>query len=151
MDEDAAQRRADRAERANHHRRAQLARSEEEAAKAQVLIDRFVAQATQAGLPTEELTARPWSGRGRYRTGVVGWYLRTDRSIGVGQDGSYYVLVVPPVRFGRWRTLELEPTLPALVVGKGARDGESVALDALLQMRLQSSGSGPTWDPPETD
>jgi hypothetical protein len=136
VDEDAAQRRAERAERANHHRRAQNARSEEEATRAQVLIDRFVAQAVKAGLGTEELTARPWSGRGRYRTGVVGWYLRSDGSIGVGEDGSYYVLVVPPVRFGRWRTVTVEPTPPALVVGKGARDGESVALDALLEMRL---------------
>ena len=97
MDEDSAKRRAERderAERADYHVEAQRRRSEQESAKAQVMVDRFVAQATQAGLATEELTARPWSGPGRYRTGVVGWYLRRDRSIGVGLDGSYYVLVV---------------------------------------------------------
>ena len=135
--DDAAERRAERSERANQHRRAQLARSEEESAKAQVLVDRFVAQAAQAGLPTEELTARPWSGRGRYRTGLVGWYLRTDHSIGLGQDGTYYVLIVPPVRFGRWRTVRVDPTPPPLVVGKGGRDGDSVALDTLLKLRLE--------------
>ena len=48
-------------------------RSEEESAKAQVLLDRFVAQAKQTGLPTEELTARPRSGSGRYRTGGIGY------------------------------------------------------------------------------
>jgi hypothetical protein len=137
MGEDSAKRRAERAERADYHVQAQRRRSAQESAKAQVLIDRFVAQATRAGLATEELTARPWSGGGRYRTGVVGWYLRRDHSIGVGVDGSYYVLVVAPQRFGRWRTVPIDPTPPPLQVGQGARDGESVALEALLEMRLQ--------------
>ena len=139
MGEDAVQRRAERAERADYHVEAQRRRSEQESAEAQVLVDRFVARATQAGLATEELTARPWSGRGRYRTGVVGWYLRRDRSIGVGLDGRYYVLVVAPERFGRWRTVSVDPSPPPLQVGQGARDGESVALDVLLEMRLHWS------------
>jgi hypothetical protein len=137
MAEDAAQRRAEQSERALYHVEAQRRRSEEESAKAQVLIDRFVAQATQAGLPTQELTARPWSGRGRYRTGIVGWYLRRDGSVGVGLDGGFYVLLVAPVGFGRRRTVQVEPSPPPLQVGKGGRDGESVALDELLEMRLQ--------------
>ena len=137
MSEDAAQGRAERAANADYHVEAQRRRAEQESAKAQVLVDRFVAQATETGLATEELTARPWSGRGRYRTGVVGWYLRRDRSIGVGVDGGYYVLVVPPERFGRWRTVASAASPPPLQVGQGARDGESVALDALLQMRLE--------------
>ena len=143
MSDDAARRRAERLENAAAHAEALKRRGEQESAEAQVLVDRFVARATEAGLPTDELTARPWSGRGRYRTGVVGWYLRRDRSVGVGQDGSYYVLVVAPQRFGRWRTITLEPSPPPLQVGKGARDGESVALDVLLESRLQSpSDSG---------
>ena len=141
MSKDGDQRRAERAEQADYHVEAQRRRSQRESAKAQVLVDRFVAQATQAGLTTEELTARPWSGRARYRTGVVGWYLRHDRSVGVGLDGSYYVLVVPPERFGRWRTVPVAPTPPPLQVGQGARDGESVALDVLLEMRLQWPGA----------
>src|SRR5580765_2747231 len=134
MDEDAARERADRA---HYHVRAQQRRQEQESAKAQVLVDRFVELATKAGLPTEELTARPWSGSGRYRTGVVGWYLRRDQSIGVSPAGGYYVLVVPPERFGRWRRVPVEPSPPPLQVGQGARDGESVALDVILDMRLQ--------------
>ena len=144
MDEDAAKHGDERAERADYHVEAQRRRSARESAKAQVLVDRFVAQATQAGLATEELTARPWSGRGRYRTGVVGWYLRRDRSLGVGLDGSYYVLVVAPERFGRWRTVALDPTPPPLQVGQGGRDGESIALKNLLELRLQWSGSAGT-------
>jgi hypothetical protein len=137
MGEDDAQHRSGRAERAGYHVEAQRRRSEQESAQAQVLVDRFVAEAARAGLPTEELTARPWSGRGRYRTGVEGWYLRRDRSVGVDPDGRYYLLVVAPVRFGRWRTVRVSPTPPPLQVGKGARDGESVALDVLLRMRLE--------------
>ena len=137
MAEDAAQWRAAQAERAQYHVQANRRRSEEESAKAQVLIDRFVERARQAGLPTEELTARPWSGRGRYRTGVMGWFLRRNGSVGVGTDGAFYVLNVAPVRLGRWRTVRIEPTPPPLIVGKGGGDGETFALDELLDMRLR--------------
>jgi hypothetical protein len=142
MAEDAAHRRTEPGELARYHVEAQRLRSEQESAKAQVLIDRFVAQATEAGLATEELTARPWSGRGRYRTGLVGWYLRRNRSVGVGTDGGFYVLVVPPVRWGRWRTVAVRATPPPLEVGKGAGDGETFALGELLDMRLQWSDAG---------
>ena len=139
MADDAAERRREQSERAAYHVQAQRRREQEESAKAQVLIDRFVEQAKQAGLPTEELTARPWSGIGRYSTGIVGWYLKRNRSVGVGEDGSFYVLNVPPVRLGRWRTVHVEPTPPPLVVGKGAGDGEVFDLDDLLEKRLQWS------------
>src|SRR3954451_5024874 len=142
MGEDSAERRSERAERADYHVQAQQLRRAQEAAEAQLLIDRFVARAQEAGIPTEELTARPWSGRGRYRTGVVGWYLRRDRSVGVGTDGSFYLLVVPPVRLGRWRTVGIRPSPPPLQVGKGARDGESVALGPLLEERLRWPDAG---------
>jgi hypothetical protein len=137
MGEDDARRRTDPGELAEYHVAAQRRREEQESARAQVLLDRFVARATERGLATEELTVRPWSGRGRYRTGVVGWYLRRDLSVGVGRDGRYYQLVVPPTRFGRWRTVELTPTPPPLQVGRGARDGESVTLAELLDARLR--------------
>jgi hypothetical protein len=141
MGDDAAERRRELTERAAYHADVLRRRSEEESAKAQLLVDRFVAEAKHAGLPTEELTARPWSGVGRYRTGVVGWFLRTNRSVGVDVDGRFYVLNVPPVRFGRWRTVRIEPTPPPLVVGKGAGDGEVFDLEVLLRKRLQWADS----------
>jgi hypothetical protein len=136
MAEDAERRRDELTELANFHVEAQRRRDEQESAQAQLLLDRFVAQATAAGLPTEELTARPWSGRGRYRTGIVGWYLLTNRSVGVSVDGTYYVLLTVPVPFGRWRRVPIAPTPPPLQVGKGARDGESATLEAVLEKRL---------------
>jgi hypothetical protein len=135
-DVERARRRAERAERAGHHRAAHEGRREHESARAQVLVDRFVADALRAGLPTEKLTARPWSGRGRYRTGLVGWYLRSDRSIAVDVDGGYYRLVVAPVRLGRWRTVRPDRARPPLLVGEGARDGEAIELAVLLELRL---------------
>jgi hypothetical protein len=135
-DAELARRRAARAERAGQHQAAHERRREHESAKAQLLVDRFVADALGTELPTERLTARPWSGRGRYRTGLIGWYLRSDRSIAVAVDGGYHQLVVAPLRFGRWRAVRLSPTPPPLQVGEGARDGESIELAELLRMRL---------------
>ena len=71
----------------------------------------------------------------------MGWYLRKDHSVGLGRDGRYYLLVVSPERFGRWRTVPVAPTPPTLQVGQGARDGESVALATLLEMRLEWPGA----------
>lgn len=133
---DADRRRQERGARATELRAAQDRRRSRESEQAQALVDRFVDDALAAGLPTEQILARPWSGRGRYRTGLVGWYLRSDHSLAVSTDGGYYVLTVAPRRLGRWRTLSLSPTPPPLQVGEGARDGESIALAALLQMRL---------------
>lgn len=141
MADDPGDRRDERAAQADYHVAAQQRRDREESVKAQVLLDAFVEQATQAGVPTEELTARPWSGGGRYKTGVVGWYLKRDQSVGVGADGRFYVLVVAPQRFGRWRTVAVEPTPPPLQVGKGGRDGDSVALDTLLEKRIEWTDS----------
>ena len=136
MDE-AAERRAQRGARAAEHADAEARRRARESAKAQELLDDFVAAAERAGLATEELRARPWSGNGSYRTGVTGWYLRRDHTVGVGEDGSFYVLLVRPARFGRWRQVPVDPSPPPLVVGEGGRDGDAVALDDLLRTRLE--------------
>src|SRR5918998_4157694 len=110
MGDDAERHRAEAAERAAYHAAANRRRADEEAAKGQAMVDRFVERAKQAGLPTEELTARPWSGSGRYRTGVEGWFLRRNGSVGVGTDGRFYVLNVAPVPLGRWRKVQIDPS-----------------------------------------
>ncbi|NNM46579.1 hypothetical protein [Knoellia koreensis] len=122
---------------------AQARRREQEAARAQPLIDRFVADAKAAGIAPVELTARPWSGGGRYRTGIQGWYLKRDRSIGIGEDGGYYLLVVAPTRFGRFRRVDVSPTDPPLQVGEGARDGETGPLAEYLALRLAAGPDFP--------
>lgn len=124
------------AERAEYHLAAMRRREEREATAAQALLDDFVTECLSRGIAPVPLRARPWSGRGSYRTDRSGWYLRPDRSIGVDVDGRFLVLVVAPVALGRWRTVQVGPSRPALQVGRGARDGESIGLAELLALRL---------------
>lgn len=119
----------------------QAARLEREQAaeteQARALVAGFVATARERGLPVEELRARPASGGARYRTGLRGWVLRRDGSAAVGEDGQYYLLVVPGGLGARLNGVRLEPSDPPLVLGRGGRDGESVLLADLLERRLE--------------
>ena len=133
----------DAQERADYHVRRQSERRARESKKAQELIDEFVRTALERGLPTTELTARTWKGKGRFATNVVGWYLRLDRSLGVDPDGRYYSLLVPPRPLARFRGVEVTPSDPPLQVGEGARDGESIALRELLRLRLEAGTDFP--------
>ena len=133
----------DAQERADYHVRRQQERRARESAKAQQLLDEFVRAARERGLPTTELTARTWKGKGRYATSVQGWYLRLDRSIGVDPDARYYALLVPPRPLARFRGVEVAPSDPPLQVGEGARDGESIALRELLRLRLEAGTDFP--------
>jgi len=100
-------------------------------------------QAAQAqGIPPEPLRARAWGGRTTYRTGIVGWYLKRNGSLGVDTEGNFYVLSAPTSLRARLRGVTLEPSDPPLVVGVGGRDGESMPLQQLLDIRL---AAGTDW------
>jgi len=119
-----------------------LARAEAaETARAREQVAGFVARARAAGLPTEELRAVDAAGT-RYRTGVSGWVLRRDGRAGVGEDGAFYLLAVPlsgAEKLGaRLRGVRLQPSDPPLVWGRGGRDGDSIALQELLDRRLHA-------------
>lgn len=108
-----------------------------ESAAAQSLIDRFVAEARERGVTPEPLVAHGPGGRGRYRTGLTGWVLTRDGTVAVDTEGRYYLLRATGGVRERLTGTRLEPTDPPLVVGKGARDGESMDLDRLLARRLE--------------
>jgi hypothetical protein len=108
-----------------------------EAEQAMALITQFVADARAQNLPTEPLRARSYSGRS-YRTPLHGWHLNSDRTIAVGDDGRYYSLLVPPSVTGWLTGVTPQPQAPRLIVGEGARDGESIPLAKLLERRLSS-------------
>ena len=120
-------------------RRAELAANagRAESKQAQVLIDRFVANARERGIAPIPLRATLYSGQS-VKTDKVGWYLRKNQSLAIVEDGSYYVLTVP----GGWRErlsgVKLKPSPPPMVVGKGGRDGESGDLAEFLRWRLES-------------
>ncbi|GAA3204115.1 hypothetical protein ACFO1B_42560 [Dactylosporangium siamense] len=107
-----------------------------EAEQATALITAFVEDAKAQQLPTESLRARSYSGRS-YRTPLHGWYLNSDRTIAVGDDGRYYSLLVPPSATGWLAGVTPQPERPRLIVGEGARDGESIPLEKLLAQRLK--------------
>lgn len=109
--------------------------------RASDLLLRFAAAARVAGLPSEPLRVQGYRG-GTARSDRAGWYLRNDRSVGVGTDGAFYVLTAPLTLRERLRGATLTPAEPPLVIGAGGRDGDSVDLATALDRLL------PGWDGP---
>lgn len=130
--------REDRRYAAAEHARALQARKERETEQARRLVVDFVAAARERGIAPEPLVAKGGAKRTPYRTGVVGWHLRQDRTMGVGTDGSFYLLAVPASLRSWLRGVRLEPSDPPLIAGVGGRDGESIPLATLLQRRLDA-------------
>ena len=125
-----------RKEAAATHARELERRRQVESAQARRMIAEFVAEARRRGVPPTPLHARSYDGRQRYRTGLEGWYLRKNQSVAVGTDGEFYILTVPR----RLRSLvsgaDPEPSDPPMILGKGARDGESLDLVDALRIAL---------------
>jgi len=111
-------------------------RAAAEADQARRLVAEFARTALARGLPTEPLVARGHDGKGRYRTGLRGWYLRSDRGLAVSTDGEFYLLTIAPSLIGRLRGVTLTPETPRLVLGEGGRDGERIPLQQVLERRL---------------
>ncbi len=107
-------------------------------AKARALIADFVATMRARGVPPVELRARVPGRRVTYRTGRTGWYIRQNRSLAIGTGGEFYVLDVPASVRSRVFGATVQPSDPPLVVGRGARDGESIDLADLLRRAAAS-------------
>jgi hypothetical protein len=121
--------------------RAQRARADD-VARARELVTAFVAEAVRRNLRTTSLRARAGDTARTYRTGLAGWYLRRDGSLAIADDGELYSLTVPRSLRSRLVGVRPVPTDPRLQAGIGARDGESVALATLLDLRL---AAGDSW------
>jgi len=107
-----------------------------ESAQARQLLADFVATLREKSVEPEPLRAQVVGSGASYRTGVTGWYLRRNRSLAVDVDGNFYILGVPASLKSRLAGVRIEPSDPPLVVGQGARDGESMPLAQLLRLRL---------------
>lgn len=101
-----------------------------------MLIAEFVDQATARGVSPVRLRAWSYDGRARYPTSTDGWYLRRNQSVAVGTDGEFYLLTVPRSLRSRLTGAHLVPSDPPLILGKGARDGESIDLVDALSIAL---------------
>jgi hypothetical protein len=135
---------AGRREAARSHADALARVTAQEQAQARAMLEAFAARAVASGLPQRRLYARNYQGSGRYKTDVVGWYLRRDRSIGADAAGHYSVLQVPGGTLARLRPTHVPPREPPLVVGKGGRDGDAIDLKDLLELRLEAGDDWPS-------
>jgi hypothetical protein len=108
-----------------------------ETAKARVLLAEFVEEMKARGIAPYELRAPVVGAGASYRTGITGWYLRRNRSLGVDAEGNFYVLGTPASLKARLFGLKMLPSDPPLIIGLGARDGESLPLKELLRLRLE--------------
>lgn len=125
-----------RAEEARHRAELEAAAVRAEAAQAQVLIDAFLAEALALGIAPHPLRATLYTGQS-VKTDKVGWYLRKNESLAIGDDGAYYILTVPGGLKERFRGVQLKPSLPPLYVGKGGKDGDTGDLREYLDRILQ--------------
>jgi hypothetical protein len=132
-----------RREAAQEHSDRLTRRRAAETARAREMIHEFAREAQGRGITPVPLLARVGESKPTYRTGLVGWYLARDGSLGVTTDGDYYHLTSPRSLKARLLGAHLEPAEPPLQVGAGGRDGESIALDVLLAMRLDAGNDWP--------
>ena len=139
-----ADRRRQARDNAEYHYAAAARAAEAEARQTAPMVAAFAEAMRSAGVEPTPLRARPYSGGGRLRTDVVGWYVRRDLRAGVGTDGRWYVLVVAPSLRGRLTGVHVEPSDAPLQVGAGGRDGDSVDLAVLLQLRLDAGQDFPS-------
>lgn len=105
--------------------------------KATAIIREAIERFRTAGIDPIPLRAKPYAGSGSIRTTLEGWYLKQDRSLAVDAEGRYYVMRVEGGLRARLQGSTPEPSLAPMVVGRGARDGDSFNLEELLQMRLE--------------
>jgi hypothetical protein len=132
----------DRRAAADAQARALAQREERDSARARAMLADFVQRARARGIAPEPLVVQGYGGKGSARSQVKGWYLRVDRSVGVGEDGEFYVLTAPLTVLDRIRGVTVGPTPPPLVIGRGSGDGDSIDLaDAINRVLPPESGA----------
>ncbi|TDU83680.1 hypothetical protein EV138_6144 [Kribbella voronezhensis] len=138
--DDQASWREQRREAAAAHAEALDRRKAAETQQARELLAGFIEKLRAAGVEPQPLRA-PVVGSGTsYRTGITGWYLRRNKSLGLDTGGNFYILGVQPGVKARVFGVRVLPSEPPLIIGLGARDGESLPLKELLRLRLEELG-----------
>lgn len=132
---------ARRREAAAEQERRLRARKAVESTKAQAIIDAFLARAATDAQPPVPLVVRGRHG-GSAKTPLEGWYLKTDNSVAVATDGHFYVLIQDLTLRERMRGYRPLPVDPPLIVGEGGGDGETIDMDAALELHLKAEHRG---------
>lgn len=119
------------------HQAEELARRQrKESQAAHELLVEFVRTATAQGLAPVQLFARSYNGASRYKTNVMGWYLKRNEAVAVDVDANFYVLSVQGSFIQRFTGATIAPSDPPLVLGLGGRDGESLDLTEAIDRVL---------------
>jgi hypothetical protein len=114
-------------------------RQSAEHSQAEQLLAEFLPVVTEHGPDPVALEVQGYGGHGRARTKLRGWYLRNNRTVALGTDGYFYVLIAPLSLVDRVRGVVPRPTRPPIVIGEGGKDGDSIALTDALERVL------PNW------
>jgi hypothetical protein len=113
-----------------------------ESAQAVEHIAAFVREARARDLATTRLRAGSLNGRTTYKTSLEGWYVKRNKTLAIGVDGNFYILSAQGGLAARVTGVVVHPSAPPLIVGAGGRDGESMPIAELLQLRLEA---GDDW------
>ena len=128
---------AQRRRAAEHHAEVARRQAASDTAKAQAMVEAFVAAAIQT-LPTEPAPRpclRRWHPSATGPTGTAGTSAATTPSASAA-DATYLVLTVPGSLLGSLRGVSVPAADPPLVVGRGGPDGVAIDLRDLLAQRL---------------
>ena len=72
------------------------------------------------------------------KTPLVGWYLNKAGTLAVDPQARYYMLVTAGSALARFTGVEVAPSAPTLVIGRGGRDGETGDLTDFLARALET-------------
>ncbi|MCL1899613.1 MAG: hypothetical protein FWG11_03670 [Promicromonosporaceae bacterium] len=105
-------------------------------AKAEEMLAEFLPVVRAHGPRPVPLRVTGYGGKGVAKTPLRGWYLRTNRTAALGEDGHFYLLIAPLSPRDRLLGCQPDPSRPPLVLGEGGRDGESIDLADALERVL---------------
>lgn len=114
-------------------------RQDVEYRKAEVQLADFLPVVKAHGPAPVDLVVQGYGGRGEARTKLRGWYLRNNKTVALGTDGKFYVLIAPLSAWDKLRGVKVLPTRPPLIIGEGGKDGDSIDLADALERVL------PNW------
>ena len=144
MSDDSAAWQQKRRDAADEHLAAIDRRKAAESTQAAAHIAAFVKDARARNLATTRLRAGSHNGRTTYKTQLEGWYLKRNRTLAIGVDGNFYIMSAPNSLLAKVTGVVVHPSDPPLVVGAGGRDGESMPIAEILELRLAAGDDFPS-------
>lgn len=114
-----------------------------ESLKARQLVEHFGREGVARGSRRTPLRARAYNGHSTYGTRSAAGTSSANGSLAVDGDANFYVMSTATSFRARITGADVAPTDPPLMIGVGARDGESMSLEELLRIRLDARDHWP--------